>query len=113
MQSRSSTTSRQRLPVLAEPSEVIVDTLRAHPDQWFRIAGTDYCRAPDEHAPGCRCNVRVLTQTAYRIRELDMGAFVTLTDGRLQVVTATAQDRPDRRFDVEIKALFSPAAEGS
>lgn len=52
--------------------------------------------------------MRVLTQTAYRIRERGLGAFVSLTDGCLQVVATSAQNRPDRRFDVEIKALYSP-----
>lgn len=49
-----------------------------------------------------------MTQTAYRIRERAMGAFVSLTDGCLQVVATSAANRPDRRFDVEIKVLYSP-----
>jgi len=107
MQSRSSVTQRPRTSVLAEPSEVIVTTLRAHPDQWFRIAGADYCRDVIAHQDGCQCNVRVLTQTAYRIRERTLGAFVDLTEGCLQVVATSARSRPDRRYDVEIKARFS------
>lgn len=108
MQSGSSTTSRQRTPVLAEPSEVIVEALTARPGQWYRIAGADYCRGDAGHLPGCRCSVRVLTQTAYRIRERKLGAFAGLVGGCLQVVATSAERRPDRRFDVEIKAVYRP-----
>lgn len=86
----------------------MVGTLQAHPGEWFRIAGSDYCRDQAMHPPGCRCGVRVLTQTAHRIRGRDLGAFASLDGGCLKVVATSAANRPDRRFDVEIKAMFTP-----
>lgn len=81
--------------------------LMARPDQWFRIAGTDYCRDPHVHEEGCQCNVRVLTQTAYRIRERKLGAFGGIVGGCFKVVATSARNRPDRKYDVEIKASYS------
>jgi hypothetical protein len=79
----------------------------ARPEQWFRIAGTDYCRAPGQHQEGCQCNVRVLTQTAYRIRERKLGAFAGVLKGCFKVVATSAKNRPDRQYDVEIKATYT------
>ena len=81
--------------------------LRANVDQWYRIAGADYCAAPDEHLPGCQCSIRTLTQTAYRIRKRALGAFAAVRDGCFQAVALSASARPDRKHDVEIKARFT------
>ena len=85
---------------------MVVDKLLANPEQWFRIAGTDYCKAPADHPAGCQCSVRTLTQTAYRIRTGILGAFARVKDGCFQVVATSAANRPDRRYDVEIKARY-------
>lgn len=100
---------RLRLPVLAAPSDVIVDTLVAQPDQWFRVAGADYCRQPEDHAPECRCSIRVLTQTAYRIRERALGAFASVQEGCFQARALSSASRPDRVWPVEIKARWTRA----
>lgn len=81
--------------------------LIARPDQWFRIAGTDYCRAPEDHPAGCQCSIRTLTQTAYRIRERALGAFALVRDGCIEATAVSAANRPDRKYDVEIKAKFT------
>jgi hypothetical protein len=106
MQTHDTTSYRLRRDVLAAPSDVVVDTLLAQPEQWFRIAGCDYCRNPEEHIQGCRCAVRTLTQTAYRVREGDLGAFAGVRDGCFEARALSAADRPDKLYDVEIKARW-------
>ena len=106
MQQSTRAAARPRSPVLAEPAEVVVDKLLANPEQWYRIAGTDYCKAPEDHRVGCQCSVRTLTQTAHRIRTGVLGAFARIKDGCFQVVATSAASRPDRKYDVEIKARW-------
>lgn len=59
------------------------------------------------HRAGCQCNVRTFTQTAHRIRRRTLGAFAAITDGCIKVVTASAPGRPDRKYPVEIKAMYT------
>jgi len=106
MQSRMSPPARVRLPVLADAPEVVARTLLAQPGQWYRVAGSDYCRSPQSHAPACRCAVRILTQTAYRIRTGDLSGFTVNGVGCFQATALSASQRPDRQWDVEIKARW-------
>lgn len=108
MQRSISSSPRLRQSVLAAPSDVIVDTLVAQAGQWYRIAGSDYCRAPEGHARGCRCSIRILTQTAYRIRERQLGAFACVQNGCFQARALSAANRPDMLWPVEIKARWLP-----
>lgn len=108
MQRRMSSADRPRLPVLADTPEEVARTLVAQPARWFRIAGSELCRQPDYHAPGCKCAVRVLTQTAYRVREKDLRGFADVRDGCFEASALSAANRPDRLWPVEIKARYLP-----
>lgn len=50
--------------------------------------------------------MRILTQTAYRVREKALGAFSGVRDGCFEARALSALKRPDRVYDVEIKARW-------
>lgn len=112
MHRRMPSTDRPRLPVLADAPEEVARTLVAQPSQWFRIAGSEYCRQPDYHADGCKCAVRVLTQTAYRVREKDLRGFADTPRGCFEASALSAANRPDKLWPVEIKARYVPDCPG-
>jgi hypothetical protein len=97
---------RSRQPVLFEPPEIVVATLKASPGTvddpdsgWHLIAARD------------RTRLGVISQTSYRIRNGKIQAFVVTEDepGRFETMVSTDTKVPDRKADVELYARWVPA----
>lgn len=102
-----STATKRRDRVLIESAESTARKLRANPGQWFLIGVGE----PDEWNT-LEQIARVLTQTAYRIRQnyrLDdsgkrrgLRAFAANEHGEFEAQSTADQSRPNQRAAVEL-----------
>lgn len=89
---------RRRAHVLLHPNPEIAEFLRAHPGEWYLVA------------TGKREERRVLTQTAYRIRNAKLADFAVGPGEQFQARATADRRRPDPLADVEVYARFLPSS---
>lgn len=76
----------------------IAEFLREHEGEWYLISPV----------PCPRSRVSVIKQTAHRIRRGKLAAFPLSDEGRWEVRTTAAEDRPDPVAEVEMTARWVP-----
>lgn len=108
---RMPTATKRRARVLIESPEVTARKLRANPGQWF-LVGVGY---PDEERT-LEQVARVLTQTAWRIRQnyrrnsrgvpQGLKAFAADVHGEFEAQSTADQSRTDQVAPVELSARY-------